>query len=616
MIRRLLIATAAALIVSGGVGARLGLARQQPAPAPAAPLPIEPGGERPPTSGDPDAPAGKAKAKAKPANAPAPADPFLPEGSAEPAPIGPAPEAKTDEDVMKVQAPPAGDGSNLPPAKEPPGGAPAAAAGPAPDPKWILPADRLKAGPNTAALTVEVQAPPNANLNRPVKLKISVRNTGQGPAMGVMVYDALPEGLEFQKSEPPAASVGNILVWQLESLAAGAEKVIAVTVIPHKTGDFDHSPTVTLRTGSRARTMVKAPKLKVEILNEESGKVLKGRPVSLSVRVTNTGTGPASAVKVHADLTPGLKHESGSAIEVSFKEHFNRDALGPGESETIPLEVDAAAAGDQSCKIFAESPDVEDSAEAHAEVPVTVVEPRLELDFDGSRERYTDTEASYTLTVSNPGTATARNVVAGAFLPNLDGRLVDRSPSEVKWIAKERKLYWAVGDLEPGSKKEMKFKVQLGGVGIYKVDAATKADGCPYQSKDVSTHVVGMPDIKCQVVARTKVLDVGEETVYEVQLKNAGSKEATNLLVSAVLTENLDIVQSGGTQSSAKSSGDPQRGQHDALFPPISLAPGAEQVLWLRIKATKAGQAECTVKVQHDESVIKNSTTTKVMAPR
>ncbi len=640
MIRRMTIATFAALVFGGFLGIRSGMAQQNPRPSPTRPAPAPtpvPKGDLPTLPDGPGAipadglppeieaePAPKpvalpAQKKAEPATPKRDLDPPIELPGGDPAPVmdGPAPEMKSDADLQRVQTTPPADTGGLPPAKERPGGAPAAETGPPPDPKWILPIDRLPLAPSVAGLTVEVQAPPTANLNRPLKFQIFVKNTGQAPAMGVMVYDRMPEGLEFGKSEPPPTGMaGDIYYWQLDSLGVGTEKTITVTATPRKTGDFDHAPTVALRTGSRSRTLVKQPKLKVEITQDENAKILKGKSVNMAVRVTNNGTGPARSVVVHANLSSGLKHDSGSAIEVAFKDYLGKEFLGPGESESIPLEVDTVAGGEQLCKVFALSPDVEESEEARAEVKVTVIEPKLVLELKGSSERYTDTVASYTLTLTNPGTATAKNVVAAAFLPNLSGKLVDKSPPEVKYVTKERKLSWVVGDLEPGAKREMKFNIQLGAVGVFKVEAATEAKGTiPYQSTEFSTHVVGMPDVKCQVVARTKVLDIGEETVYEVRLNNAGSKEATNLLVSAQLSEHLQVVQTGGTEASAKSTtetGEPR----DAVFPPLTLAPGAEQTLWMRIKATKTGKSTCTVRVVLDESETVYTTTTKVQEPR
>ncbi|MDB5350796.1 MAG: omcB [Planctomycetota bacterium] len=650
MTRRLLTAMVTALVLYGVVGARLGQAQQPPRRAPVAPadepprIPADSEKDKdPPPPGDPppllpsgDPPPAPEKGDNTPKNRPVPIpkaekptapapDPVEPAelGKGQDAPKGdnpfgpetvpPAGDPKTD-DVIPAQAP-AGDGGPLPPAKVKDGAAPPAS-GAAPDPK-ILPPDRLPLGPSTAALTVDVQAPANANLNRPVKFKIFIKNSGTSPAMGVVVNDLLPDGLEFVKSEPPPREVigGNNLHWQLDTLAAGAEKVITLTLIPKRTGDFDHAPNVSLRTGSKSRTLVKEPRLKVELTHEESGPVLRGRPVNFAVRVTNNGSGPARGVVLHANLTAGLKHEAGQTIEVVFKDYLGRDTLNPGESEAIPLEVDAVSGGEQLCKVFADSPDVEpNTPQSQGEAKVTVVEPKLILELKGSHERHTDTVGTYTMSVANNGTATAKKVVAAAFLPNLGGRL-ESVPAGTRYDEKTRRIYWPVGDLAPGELKPLTFNVRLGGVGIFTVDAVAEATSCPRETKAATTHVVGMPNIKCVVISQTSVLDLNEQAVYEIQLKNVGTKDAIGVQVKAVLSEHLLVVATDGTKDVAKSSTKIEEA-HDSTFPLIDLPTGGSQRLTLVVRAIKAGVAECTVTETHDGRTTKYSEQMKVTDPK
>ena len=103
------------------------------------------------------------------------------------------------------------------------------------------------------------------------------------------------------------------------------------------------------------------------------------------MQVTNNGTGPARGVLLHAKLSPGLKHEEGNEIEVRLRD-LGRDALAQGESETLDLEVDAILGGEQTCEVWAESPDVSDSTETHAVARVEVIEPKLLFTFTGRRK--------------------------------------------------------------------------------------------------------------------------------------------------------------------------------------------------------------------------------------
>jgi hypothetical protein len=80
------------------------------------------------------------------------------------------------------------------------------------------------------------------------------------------------------------------------------------------------------------------------------------------------------------------------------------------------------------------------------------------------------------------------------------------------------------------------------------------------------------------------------------------------------LTPNLKIVDTTGTQEKAKST--TEKDPHDAKFPALNIPPKGVQVLTILVKATEPGPSKCSVKVVHEDSIIENSTTTKVVLPR
>ena len=156
-----------------------------------------------------------------------------------------------------------------------------------------------------------------------------VRNVGKSDAGGVIVRDILPEGVEFLDAQPePTKRVGPTLVWHLNSLPAGGERILKLRVKPTAVAPFDHVATVSLLAGAKLRTVVKQPKLKLELsATPTGGKVLKGQRVKFNIVVSNPGSGPAGKVVVQARLSPGLKHEEGTFIEQPLT-----DPIGPGES--------------------------------------------------------------------------------------------------------------------------------------------------------------------------------------------------------------------------------------------------------------------------------------------
>ena len=515
-----------------------------------------------------------------------------PAGVAEPPANDPAQPAPVDE-VQKAQAPAPVVADPKPPAARV---APAAAGAPL----GGLPApDRLPMGGSSVALSVEVQAPATINLHQPTTVAIVVKNTGTAEAAGVVVHDLLPDGLEVLETRPEAQPAGRVLTWTLGALAPGAEKVVTIKgKATKKVALLEHAAIATLSGGSRARTLVKEPRLKVE-QTVSAARELKGRQLLFNITVTNIGNGPARNVVVQARLSDGLLYEKARSqvLELPFKDVLGRDAIAPGEEVPLELIVDTVAGGEQTCQVVATSPDVPlPDPGATAVQKVTIVEPKLVLSFTGSAKRPADTPARYKLTLSNPGTAPARNVQAAAFLP-MGVTLQDKGGG--RYIPQKRQLLWTVPQLEPGQKREFLFQVLVGGPRPYRFDALANAAGIARIDGSVTTEVLGTPDVQFTIAGQRKVLDVREVAEYEIQVVNKGLADATNLQFSADLSPQLEAVDIDGEIEGNGQATDPTKRR--MIFPLIRrLAAKEKKTLVLRVKALKSGQATCQLGLTYD----------------
>jgi uncharacterized repeat protein (TIGR01451 family) len=458
-----------------------------------------------------------------------------------------------------------------------------------------LTGEKLPEGKQDVGVTVDVVSPSVVNLNQTTTLKVVVRNRGESDAMGVVVRDELPQGLEFLDSQPSARPAGRTLVWRLGTLAVGAEKVILVKVKPVQVGVFDHSATVTIVSGCRSRTLVQEPKLKVE-QTVSATKILKGGQIVIQVSVSNPGTGPARNVSVVAKLSAGLKHDQGSELKQTIP------VVKAGERVKLdPLYVNASRDGEQSCEVVATSSDVVSIApEARSVQPVTVVAPRLALNLTGPATRFTDTTAVYRIVVANPGTALARNIKVYANLPS-GGRVIQ--PGGAQYDRYDRRLFWSIPQLDPGQSLNFSFQVRLEGVQLYQVAVETKGDGSLHDKATIDTDVKGIADVDFQVKDPLRVVDVGDYVTYEIRIRNNGTREATHLLVNAKLSENFtqDVrdIETAGTEKNAMIKPD----ERLIRFPEIArLAPGdGEITLFIKAKTVQPGIATCEILLMHDD---------------
>ena len=505
-----------------------------------------------------------------------------------------APPKSLDPEVVKSQNPaePADTGP-VPVATEGQGGPPTQ--GIPGDPKsFVLPADRVPLGRQSMGLTVDVVGPEFWNINQVCVLKIVVKNTGAADAMGVSVRDELPDGLAFVSSQPEAQPLGTLLTWSLGIVPANSERTISLSVRPTKIGAFDHAATVTMLAGGKSRTIVREPKLKVE-QTATSGKILKGQPAQFKIVISNPGDGPARNVFVRAKLTPGLKHESAAPDQILEQKI---DVISAGQRVVLnTLEADTLVGGEQACEVSAESQDVVAGApDARNRTTVTVVEPKLVMKLLGPDKRFTDMMATYDISMENPGTSSAKNVVVQALLP-VGGRLY-ATPTGATFIQQGRKLVWKKSQLDPGEKAMMTFKVQMGGIGLYQVAAEAKADGGLLAKDTISTDVSGLADVDIDITESRRAVDVGEMTVYKIKIVNRGTKEATKILVSAKIPDTVEPRETSGTDV----EGEFQPTTRMFIFPQIDrLGPGKQIELGIKVEAVKPGEAICRVYLTHEE---------------
>ncbi len=539
---------------------------------------------------------------------PVPATP--PARAGRPLPNGGTTNAPRDPAIRRTADPgPDDKDPGLGPAKIAPGGPTNAPGTKADGPVdgYDLKPERIPPGRQVVGLTVEVIAPEVMNIGLPKTVKIVVRNTGMADATAVTVHYNLPEQLAHISAVPEAKQVQDMpgqLFWTLNTVAAGSEQVIAVKVKPAKVGSIDHLSAVSLKVGARAHTSIQEPMLRVE-QTVSPAKVLKGQQVIFRITASNPGSGPARNVLVRAKLSSGLRTTSGDeVVEQTIP------VLQPGQhTELDPLEVDTIAGGEQTCTVTAESDDV---AKAPAEIKVvrsvTVLRPELSLVLKGPETRYTDTLAEYVVTVANPGTAAAKNVLVSLTLPASGGKLLKPLPQGAEWNPKTQKLSWVIPNLEPPrgtAKSEVNstVRVRLGGVGSYRIVADAKA-GDLFAKDGVTTSVSGMADLDLNVDEKKRVLDIGESTIFDITMKNVGTKEAKNIQVRAQLSPNVKVTATSGTDAEANfdfksfEKGEP----YQVVFPQIdSIPPRGELKLSIRVEATKPGSAKCSVRVSHDD---------------
>ncbi|OYW14487.1 MAG: hypothetical protein B7Z55_15730, partial [Planctomycetales bacterium 12-60-4] len=284
---------------------------------------------------------------------------------------------------------------------------------PQPESSYILPVRATADAPTThssaqaAAVTSSSQAPNvvvewskkgDINVGQECEVHLIAKNTGTGPATQVKLEATFPTTIRLTSAEPKPESASDKLIWTFDSIPSGAEKRIAIKLIPSRRGDLGTSAQVSFASQSSAVFRVEEPLLKVAIKGPKE--VLLGDPASQMITITNPGTGVAHNVKLEAIMSEGLEHPRGERLTIEI------GSINPGDSQVVRLGLSAAKGGIQTLQVAATS---SSEASATAMEKVSIIAPSLAVNVSGPGVRYVGRAATYTIHVANYGSVANNN---------------------------------------------------------------------------------------------------------------------------------------------------------------------------------------------------------------
>lgn len=458
-----------------------------------------------------------------------------------------------------------------------------------------------RAAPN---VSVEIDSPESVGVGQPCTYSLIVRNTGTVPVVGVRVDHELPAGATFGTSEPPAETAGEgKLAWSVGQMEAGAERRIKVTVTPSDEGELRGRAAVTFAAGVEAKIKVTRPRIAVSVTGPDVVRV--GEPVAFRVKLSNTGSGPANKLRLHARFTEGLKHKNGQVIEGVM----DKEPLVAGGTKEFELTVSAARPGQETfvLSVFADANPQPETAKA----AVTLVEPQLLAKQTGPARCLVRAEPVYQIDLTNPGSAATDPIQMWTAVP--EGFEFVQASDGGQFSATSKSVVWRLNGLPAGGAKVVTVKlravaptdsavrttVQAGGVeapttpGAVAVAARSK----PLEARaETPVKAEGVAALRFDLIGQDGLVEVGKETVYEIKVVNHGTGPCTNVQLVAELADGTVMVASAGPTNGRG------QGTQAVLFDPLpQLAAKGEAVYRMRVKGTLPGDMRFRVKLTCDQ---------------
>lgn len=434
---------------------------------------------------------------------------------------------------------------------------------------------------STPKVTIRGSGPRRLAVGQAAEYKLTVINEGDQSANDMVVMVSLPDSAELSSARPTTGTLdrapsGSAVQWAIRTLAAGKQEELVLRIVPHDSAAVG----LDVRCGfaaisAKATLDVQEAKLALKI--DGAGEVLCGEKEIYRLVISNLGTGPAANAVIHLlplppDEGPPATHRIGT--------------LAAGENKVVEIELVARQGG----KLMIQARATADGGlAAAASEEVAVRQAAVQVDVVGPPRQYAGAPATYRVRLRNPGDAPARRVKVTATLP--EGAECVSASHDAKIDVKRGRTTWSLSSLAAGAEQVFTVKCLVKSPGENRLEVAAEADGDLKHSNLATTEVVAVADLALDISDPSGAVPVGQDSIYEVRIRNRGDRAAEGVDVTAFFSKGVEPVSVDGLAHSLSHG--------TVVFQTLpSLAPGQEKVLKIHVKAGSAGTHRCRVELQ------------------
>ncbi|HEX6960481.1 MAG TPA: hypothetical protein VF175_01330, partial [Lacipirellula sp.] len=444
------------------------------------------------------------------------------------------------------------------------------------------PGERILEGIQSPAISIQKLAPPEIQVGKKCTIAVRIQNTGKQSAHNVQVRDEVPFGTQLIGTAPKATVAGPQVAWDLGTLSPGDERIVEMELLPTEEGELGSIATVSFSAQASAKVRCTRPQLALRL--SAAPRVMIGQQHIVQIEVTNPGSGDATGVMLLETIPAGVSHEAGPALE------FEVGTLKAGQSRQLDLVLTAEQAGRIINTMTARA---DANLEVEAACEFEVIAPELKVSVDGPKQRYLERPATYTVSIDNPGTATAKDVQLITQLPK--GLQFVSANNLGEYDPATHSVVWSLAELPAKERGTVELTALPVETGEHKLEVASRALQGLEDRTEASVNVEGLVALSFEVSSVAGAIEVGGETFYDVTVVNQGTKAAANVQVVAAMPDGLRAM-SGQGATRAVVEGD------KLVFAPLAqLAPKAEAKFRVQVQGLRPGDLRAQISVTADE---------------
>ncbi|WP_109745330.1 DUF7507 domain-containing protein [Arcicella aurantiaca] len=432
----------------------------------------------------------------------------------------------------------------------------------------------------------------NVNAGETVTYTIVVKNVGPLTATNVKVQDILPTGLKFVSSDDDVVNNKGKLTLSVDSIKAGESKTWEFkTLITHNSSfitnhaqiievdQFDPDSTPANGTDNdeddEASVTINAGTADLSLRKDASPwNANVGQNVTYTITVSNSGTNTATNVHVRDILPEGLKFISSNdfeynetsraliakldSVEVDKKEKltFIAKILPKVDSQKPIANKVEIIKSDQFDPDSCPNSGTEDGEDDTDYVVINDKGSDLSLEkFVSNTKPKVGEDVTFTLRVYNAGPGLARNTIVKDYLP-LELAYVEASNDDFS-LLNGALLSRTIPQIEANTYVDLTFKAKVlkGGLITNKAEIYDTRQYDPDSQPNTGTEdgqddvgvvtLIGQEaDLSLNKIVNHTDVTVGDTLIYMVQVDNEGPSEATNVEISDILPDGLQLLES------------------------------------------------------------------------
>lgn len=311
------------------------------------------------------------------------------------------------------------------------------------------------------------------------------------------------------------------------------------------------------------------------------GEVNVGQECKCSLVVKNNGKAEAKDILVDAFFPRTVRLIDASPFPTESKDHLSWafEHFDAGEEKTIEITMIPAKRGDLATSATVRFTGVASNV-------LKVEEPQLSVALSGPKQVMVGETVTSVVTVSNPGSGVAHDVVVHAVIP------------EAFEHARGPRVEIGVGSLGPGESREVRLALAAVGSGDSVIHVEARGAGSLIQ-RTAGTISVAAPQLAVEVTGPA-LRYINRHAQYAVNVHNEGAATANNVRVVHVIPEGFEFVRAdkGGKFDSASGTVSWYVGR---------LEGGQETILAVELSAKQIGNFQHHVQVSGEHGSIANA---------